>query len=157
MFVSFFPRPKLFFWSAVAWTALAMAVWYGFAGEFFRRPKSRSSAWPPSQPRRCCGLTFITWFASRFSRALWMWFAPHPWARWSILGSALIIFTSYFQVQVSVAINALVWAVLRHDPGRPFKVPRRSHTKEVYDGHLATFIGIAMVAVDCRRPDAVLR
>ena len=31
MFVSFFPRPKLFFWSAIAWAALAMAFWYGFA------------------------------------------------------------------------------------------------------------------------------
>ena len=33
----------------------------------------------------------------------WMVFAPHPWALWSILGSALILFTSYFQVQASVA------------------------------------------------------
>ena len=40
----------------------------------------------------------------------WMVFAPHPWAPWSILGSALILFTSYFQVQVSVAI-ALVAVV----------------------------------------------
>ncbi len=31
MFVSFFPRPKLFFLSGLIWTALAMAVWYGFA------------------------------------------------------------------------------------------------------------------------------
>ncbi len=30
MFVSFFPRPKLFFLSAAIWIALAMAVWYGF-------------------------------------------------------------------------------------------------------------------------------
>jgi len=32
MFVSFFPRPKLFFLSAIVWTTLAMAFWYGFAG-----------------------------------------------------------------------------------------------------------------------------
>jgi peptide/bleomycin uptake transporter len=38
----------------------------------------------------------------------WMVFAPHPWALWSILGSALILFTSYFQVQVSVAINSWI-------------------------------------------------
>ena len=31
MFVSFFPRPKWFFWSALAWTAFAMALWYGYA------------------------------------------------------------------------------------------------------------------------------
>ena len=34
-----------------------------------------------------------------------MWLSPHPWAHWSILGSALILFATYFQVQVSVAIN----------------------------------------------------
>jgi ABC-type long-subunit fatty acid transport system fused permease/ATPase subunit len=38
----------------------------------------------------------------------WMVFAPHPWALWSILGSALILFTSYFQVQVSVAIKSWI-------------------------------------------------
>jgi peptide/bleomycin uptake transporter len=36
---------------------------------------------------------------------LWMIFAPHPWQRWSILGSAGILFSTYFSVQVSVAIN----------------------------------------------------
>src|SRR6266513_1974185 len=38
--------------------------------------------------------------------AAWILFAPHPWAAWSILGSALILFTSYFQVRVSVAFNS---------------------------------------------------
>jgi peptide/bleomycin uptake transporter len=38
----------------------------------------------------------------------WMVFAPHSWALWSIFGSALILFTSYFQVQVSVAINSWI-------------------------------------------------
>ena len=28
MFVSFFPRPKLFFLSAILWTGLSMALWY---------------------------------------------------------------------------------------------------------------------------------
>ena len=35
----------------------------------------------------------------------WMVFSPHPWAWWSIVGSALILFTTYFQVLVNVAIN----------------------------------------------------
>jgi peptide/bleomycin uptake transporter len=38
--------------------------------------------------------------------AFWFWFEPHPWQMWSILGSALIIFATYFSVQVSVALNA---------------------------------------------------
>jgi peptide/bleomycin uptake transporter len=36
---------------------------------------------------------------------LWMIFSPHPWQLWSILGSAGILFSTYFSVQVSVAIN----------------------------------------------------
>ncbi len=28
MFVSFFPRPGLFGWSVILWTALSMALWY---------------------------------------------------------------------------------------------------------------------------------
>ncbi|HEY2248603.1 MAG TPA: SbmA/BacA-like family transporter, partial [Bradyrhizobium sp.] len=110
MFVSFFPRPRPFFWSALLWTALAMAVWYGFASQFFATPEQ------PSGPT-----TFVTpsafvapsalWFDFYFAicvaifAAAWMWFAPHPWAGWSILGSALILFASYFQVQISVALN----------------------------------------------------
>ena len=38
MFVSFFPRPRLFFPSSILWTALAMAVWYGFASNLFQAP-----------------------------------------------------------------------------------------------------------------------
>ncbi len=38
--------------------------------------------------------------------AFWFWFAPHRWQLWSILGTSLIIFATYFSVQVSVAFNA---------------------------------------------------
>ncbi|HWZ06329.1 MAG TPA: peptide transporter, partial [Bradyrhizobium sp.] len=33
MFVSFFPQPRLFFPSAILWTALAMLFWYGYASD----------------------------------------------------------------------------------------------------------------------------
>ena len=105
MFVSFFPRPKLFFWSAIAWSALAMAFWYGFASNLVDSSHAIVGValfW--SAP----SLWFDLYFAicvALFAGA-WTWFAPHPWAPWSIIGSALILFTSYFQVQVSVAINS---------------------------------------------------
>ncbi|MDP6968271.1 MAG: SbmA/BacA-like family transporter, partial [Gammaproteobacteria bacterium] len=35
----------------------------------------------------------------------WRWFQPTGWQNWSILGSALILFGTYFSVQVSVALN----------------------------------------------------
>ena len=143
MFVSFFPRPNLFFPSVILWTALAMAVWYGFADDLFQGPKPVGVAVFVSSPE----LWFDAYFAlcTAIFAAAWMIFAPHPWAGWSILGSALILFTSYFQVQVSVAINSwfgpfydLVQAAL--SKSKPVSI------EEFYAG-LATFAGIALVAV----------
>src|SRR6202048_4845490 len=108
MFVSFFPRPKLFFLSAIVWTALAMAFWYGFAGNLIGSTAPGGVGveifW--SAPSLWFDLYFA--FCVAIFAGAWMVFAPHPWALWSILGSALILFTSYFQVQVSVAINSWI-------------------------------------------------
>jgi peptide/bleomycin uptake transporter len=144
MFVSFFPRPKLFFLSAAIWIALAMALWYGFASHFFR------------EAEKPVGLgTFVTapalWFDFYFAlcallfAAAWMVFSPHPWARWSILGSALILFTSYFQVEVSVAINS--WYGPFYDLIQAALSKSRPVTLGEFYGELSTFAGIALVAV----------
>ena len=106
MFVSFFPRPKVFFLSAIVWTALAMAFWYGFARNLI------GSAAPGGVGVEIFWSAASLWFDLYFALCVvifagaWMVFASHPWAPWSILGSTLILFTSYFQVQVSVAINS---------------------------------------------------
>lgn len=52
-------------------------------------------------------LWFYIYFAlvTAIFAAFWFFFSPHPWAHWSILGSALILFSTYFSVQISVAIN----------------------------------------------------
>jgi peptide/bleomycin uptake transporter len=149
MFVSFFPRPKLFFLSAIAWTALAMAFWYGFADTLI-------GALAPGAAEPAVGVALFwsassLWFDLYFAIAVaifagaWMVFSPHPWAPWSILGSALILFATYFQVQVSVAINSwrgpfynLVQAALSK-PG--------SVTLEQFYRGVLTFFGIATVAI----------
>jgi peptide/bleomycin uptake transporter len=109
MFVSFFPRPRLFFWSALAWAALCMAVWYGFASSFFppEPPPGPTTFVTPSAFVAPSALWFDFYYVVCVAifAAFWMWFAPHPWSGWSILGSALILFASYFQVQISVALN----------------------------------------------------
>jgi peptide/bleomycin uptake transporter len=144
MFVSFFPRPKLFFLSAAIWIALAMAVWYGYAEFLFQEAE------PP------VGLgTFVTrpalWFDFYFAvctlifAAAWMLYSPHPWARWSILGTALILFTSYFQVQVSVAINS--WYGPFYDLVQAALSKSRPVTLAEFYGYILTFIYIALVAV----------
>jgi peptide/bleomycin uptake transporter len=37
--------------------------------------------------------------------AAWFTIKPHKWQNWSILGSAFIMFSTYFSVQVAVALN----------------------------------------------------
>ncbi|MEN1500827.1 SbmA/BacA-like family transporter, partial [Pseudomonas aeruginosa] len=44
----------------------------------------------------CVGLFALFWFIYR----------PHRWQYWSILGTALIIFVTWFLVEVGVAVNA---------------------------------------------------
>jgi len=144
MFVSFFPGPKLFFPSSILWTALAIAVWYGFAGNLFQAPEKPvglATFW--SAP----ALWFDLYFALTVAvfAAAWMLFAPHPWATWSVLGSALILFTSYFQVQVSVAINS--WYGPFYDLVQAALSKSAPVTVEQFYSELLTFTGIALVAV----------
>jgi peptide/bleomycin uptake transporter len=144
MFVSFFPRPRLFFISAIIWTALAMAVWYGFANNFFQeaeKPVGLATFWAP--PALWFDFYFV--LCSGIFAAAWMVLAPHPWANWSILGSALILFTTYFQVQVSVAINS--WYGPFYDLVQAALSKSRPVTLEQFYSEQSTFAGIALVAV----------
>lgn len=77
--------------------------------------------------------------------AFWHWYSPHPWDGWSILGSSLILFTTYFQVQVSVAINAWYgpfWDLIQGIVSKSVKATEW----DVY-AQILTFLGIALVAV----------
>ncbi|MEQ1942096.1 peptide antibiotic transporter SbmA [Mesorhizobium sp. VNQ89] len=113
MFVSFFPKPKLFFMSFVFWSAVAMAFWYLAGrdlGAVFGMPPAAADAEPVVGASYFWTPEFL-WFYIYFVVAVGLfagfWFlrSPHPWQYWSILGSALILFSTYFSVQVSVAIN----------------------------------------------------
>src|ERR1700726_4690709 len=145
MFVSFFPRPKPFFLSAVAWTALAMAFWYGFADDLV------GSSAPGGVGVEIFWSVPSLWFDLYFALCVaifasaWMVFAPHPWSPWSIIGSALILFTSYFQVQVSVAINS--WYGPFYDLIQAALSKSKVVTAEELYSELSTFAGIALIAV----------
>lgn len=143
MFVSFFPRPNLFFPSVIIWTALSMAVWYGFAGNLVQGPTPIGVAVFWSRPE----IWFDAYFAlcTAIFAAAWMILAWHRWAIWSILGSALILFTSYFQVQVSVAING--WFGPFYDLVQAALSKSKPVTLSEFYAQLATFAGIAFVAV----------
>ena len=145
MFVSFFPRPKLFFWSAVVWIALSMTLWYGYVSGLTESstPGVIGVALFWSAPSLWFDLYFL--IAVAIFAGFWMTLAPHPWANWSILGSALILFTSYFQVQVSVAINS--WYGPFYDLLQAALSKSKVVTAGEFYSELSTFAGIALVAV----------
>ena len=113
MFLSFFPQPKLFFISAIVWSLVAVLLWF-FGGEqlgaYFGLPPHPADA-PPilgvpvfwSKPFLWFYVYFIV-FALAFY-AFWSWYSPHPWQNWAILGSILILFSTYFSVELNVALN----------------------------------------------------
>jgi peptide/bleomycin uptake transporter len=133
MFPSFFPQPRLFFISVLVWSAVAIAIWYGLGGQM---AAALGLAVPPDTPPVIGLGHFITpdfiWFYIYYAAAtalfagFWFWYSPHKWQRWSILGSAFILFVTYLGVQVSVAINNwrgpffdAVQNALSQDPNAP--------------------------------------
>jgi peptide/bleomycin uptake transporter len=145
MFVSFFPRPRLFFISVLIWTALSMALWYGFAKDLI------GASEPDIIGVGAFWSTKALWFDVYFAGCValfaggWMMIEPHPWALWSILGSALILFTTYFQVQVNVTING--WFGPFYDLIQAALSKTRVVTIHEFNAHLLTFLSIALVAV----------
>ncbi len=113
MLQSFFPLPKQFFSSAVAWSLAAIFLWY-FGGKelgtVFGLQFPDKDADPVIGLGHFATEDFI-WFYIYYSvftvifYGFWANYAPHKWQLWSILGSALILFFTYFQVQVAVAVN----------------------------------------------------
>ncbi len=114
MFKSFFPNPKLFFTSAFLWAAVAVFVWYGGGGGL---GEVLGFGATPAGEGPVIGLGhFVTpeflWFYVYYALftvafgAFWWYFGKgHPWQLWSVWGSSVIIFVTYFSVQVSVAVN----------------------------------------------------
>jgi len=145
MFVSFFPRPKVFFISVLIWSALSMALWFGYASDLFGANEPDiigvGAFWSTKS------LWFDLYFAASalIFAGIWMVIEPHPWSMWSILGSALILFTTYFQVQVNVIINN--WFGPFYDLIQAALSKTRVVGISEFYGYLITFLNIALIAV----------
>src|SRR5262249_51067785 len=143
----------LFFASALVWSAVAIAVWYMFVkqagGAVGLPPLRMGSSATPDLSIFWSGafLWFDLYFAACVAifAAVWMTLAPAPWAHWSILCSALIVFANYVQVEASVAIN--VW----YGPFYNLIQAALSRSSPVtigqFYGEIASLAGIAAVAV----------
>jgi peptide/bleomycin uptake transporter len=153
VFVSFFPQPRLFFLSTVAWSVVLIAFWY-FGGEQLGAVFGLPPLGPEEEPIIGVSVFWSTafiWFYIYYGVGVaafylfWRFYSPHPWMNWSILGSALILFTTYYQVQVSVAINN--WYGPFYDLIQAALAKSRPVTLAEFYGHLLSFAGIAFVAV----------
>ena len=113
MFQSFFPKPELFFPSVVIWSAFVVGFWYIFGNDL---GLALGFDLPQEAVEPVIGLGHFTtidfiWFylyyviITAVFAGFWFFYSPHRWQMWSILGSSLILFSTYFGVQVSVAIN----------------------------------------------------
>ena len=153
MFVSFFPRPRLFLISVIVWTMLAVALWFLGARDW-GAPIGLPQ--PPLGQAPIVGVSIFwspafLWFYLYYLAAVslfalfWRLYAPHPWSRWSIWGAALILFVTYLQVQVSVAINA--WYGPFYDLIQAALAGTGHVTSTQFYLQLLTFADIALVAV----------
>jgi len=153
MFVSFFPQPRLFFWSVLIWTLFAIALWYRFGSDM-----GLALGILPATPETVDTASVSVFLSRQFIwfyiyyaimvaifAGFWMLYGPHRWSSWSILGTALIIFTTYFQVQVSVAINN--WYGPFYDLIQTALARTAPVTPSQLYAALASFMGIALVAV----------
>lgn len=110
MFRSFFPNPKWFFISAGLYAAVGVFVWHSFS-----QPIGALLGLDLSPQTPVVGLGFFVtddfllfylyyFIASILFSAFWFTVSPHPWQWWSVVGSQLILFATYYSVQVSVAL-----------------------------------------------------
>ncbi|ASA58161.1 peptide antibiotic transporter SbmA [Vibrio gazogenes] len=125
MFDSFFPRPKLFFLSFVIWALFCVICWYvggrelgadlslGYLiGMGFPQPvlvdaaPALHSAFQQAQDNAANAWLYQYMFVCyALFIGVWLKFGRQKWARWSVAGSGLIVFITWFQVEVSVMLN----------------------------------------------------
>jgi peptide/bleomycin uptake transporter len=154
LFVSFFPQPKLFFTSAVLWSLAGILFWFfGGAelGALIGLPPAAADAAPIVGIAVFWSKPFI-WFYFYFAffvavfYGFWNWYAPHPWQRWSILVTAGILFLIYFNVQVSVAVNAWYGPFFDYVQGL-MSGTTKSTAGEFYAGQ-ASFVWLALIGMN---------
>lgn len=111
MFESFFPRPKLFLWSAIGWFFVSLAIWYGGAQELLQfsliqEPVELAEGERPPffTPESVWLYEYLVLMVALFCVA-WYFIDRNRWYWWSVVGSAVILVVTYFQVQISVWLN----------------------------------------------------
>jgi peptide/bleomycin uptake transporter len=113
VFHSFFPRPKLFFISAIAFAFVAVLAWYlivaGISDSLgFGAPEGVAEPYDLTFFLMPSNVFFYAYFVicMLLFGAAWSFIDRYnPWIGWSVWGSLLIIAVTYFGVQVTVVLN----------------------------------------------------
>ncbi|SFK24081.1 peptide antibiotic transporter SbmA [Methylophaga sulfidovorans] len=114
MFKSFFPNSGWFWPSVILWLAFCAFIWVAFGTDISAAIGLPVAADADAEPiiglRHFVTNEFLTFYLFYFVTvaifaAFWFIAAPSRWQWWSIVGSAVIFFSTYYSVQVSVAIN----------------------------------------------------
>lgn len=111
MFKSFFPDSRWFWPSVILWSVICCGVWFEFSTVI-----GTAVGLDMTEKEPVIGLghfvtdsfkLFYVYYAVSVAIFALVWFTlkPSRWQWWSILGSAFILFSTYYSVQVSVAIN----------------------------------------------------
>lgn len=149
MFKSFFPKPGPFFMSAFVWALIAVIFWQAGGGDWVARLVGASDEVPISAAR-FWSLDYLIFYAYYLIcvglfATFWFIYSPHRWQYWSILGTSLIIFVTWFLVEVGVAVNAWYapfYDLIQTALSSPHKVTLGQFYHEV-----GVFLGIALIAV----------
>lgn len=161
MFRSFFPEPRFFLISLIIWAVVCVTGWYTVGETLAGWIGLAQQGDPIIGPSRFWSHSFL-WFYVYYSvtvgifAAFWWVRSKHEWLLWSVVCSAIILFITSFQVQVSVVINdwygpfydliqkALAGGAAATTGATPKPDPV---TLPQFYIELFTFAGIAMIAV----------
>ncbi len=151
MFHSFFPRPKLFFFSFLLWASACIGAWYGFAADLGQHLglhfPGAVAATDNAEVQSTINLWLYQYMLVAYLAFMipWSFFGKQPWAKWSVFGSGLIVFITWFQVEVSVMLNEWYggfYDLIQNALSKPGTVQIGDYFSE-----LATVAWIIMIAV----------
>lgn len=111
MFKSFFPDSRWFWPSVILWAVICCGVWFEYSAAI---GTALGLSMVETEPVIGLGhfvtdpfkLFYLYYLVSVAIFALaWFQMKPTRWQWWSIVGTAAILFSTYYSVQVSVALN----------------------------------------------------
>ena len=152
MFKSFFPNPKWFFSSLVIWFIINLLLWYSGGktwGIYFGLPDGYVTAELPINVSRLWSsqfLWFYLWFflSTVIFAIFWKIKSKNSWQKWSVWGSAFILFNVWFGVQIDVVLNA--WYNPFYNLIQKMVSSGGGDLSQLY-AEMLTFIYIAMIYV----------